>query len=287
MKNNKALNLKWKIIGILILIIVIIGGYFLIFGKDSFLKSSFSNLTDFLEKPALFSTNNTEIKNNAEDKATNDNNQVDNNQKEIILPDKIDLEVPFLTQAPLTNWDDLHNEACEEASVVGVVQYLENFQTISAEEAEDKIQKLVVWQIENFNGHYDLPAKKVAEMIEKYFKRKTLIYYDADVTIDSIKKNLNQNNPVIVPLAGRLINNPYYRQPGPVYHMLIIRGYDDKKQQFITNDVGTKRGEGFRYNYQTLYNAIHDMPLWQQNKTILDVNPEMIFSGRKSMLVIR
>lgn len=287
MKNNKALKIKWKLIEIFILIILIIGICFLLIKKDSLSNISFSNITDFLEKPALFTTNNTEVKNNTDDKTINDNDQIDNNQQKIEIPDKIDLQVPFLTQAPLTNWDDLHNDACEEAALIGVIKYLKNYQSINKEEAENEIQNLVNWQIENFGGHYDLPVEKVGEMIKKYFKRKTDIYYDANVTIDSIKQNVNQNSPVIVPLAGRLIDNPYYRSPGPVYHMLIIRGYDDKKQEFITNDVGTKRGEGFRYNYQILYNAIHDMPLWQQDKTALDTNPDMILDGKKAMLIIR
>ena len=36
----------------------------------------------------------------------------------VSIPRKINLPVPFICQAPSANWDDLHNEACEEAAII-------------------------------------------------------------------------------------------------------------------------------------------------------------------------
>ena len=36
----------------------------------------------------------------------------------------VNLEVPFTSQAPYAIWDELHNEACEEAALITVNHYL-------------------------------------------------------------------------------------------------------------------------------------------------------------------
>jgi hypothetical protein len=55
---------------------------------------------------------------------------------------------------------------------------------------------------------------------------------------------------------GKALPNPHYRNGGPAYHALIIRGYDST--QFITNDPGTQFGENYKYNFDDLMNSIHD-----------------------------
>ena len=40
----------------------------------------------------------------------------------------------------------------------------------------------------------------------------------------------------------------YYAHPGPVRHMLLIKGYDGERGVFITNDPGTRHGESFEYS---------------------------------------
>lgn len=273
MKKTKIFNLFVMLIVLTIIIVVIF-----VNSNNNSNYSFVSDIIDFIEKPSLINTNQTK-------KVDNDTQNLSDSTQttENLLPSKINLDVPFTTQAPHANWDDLHNDGCEEASIISVIYYLQN-KTLSKDQAENEIQNLVSWQITNFGGHYDLPVAKTAELVEKYYKRKTNIYYD--ISLDQIKTELANGNPVILALAGRVISNPYYRAPGPVYHMLVVRGYDDDKQQFITNDVGTKRGEGYRYDYNTLFNGIHDMPTWEQNKSTLDADPQMIFKGKKAMLVI-
>jgi len=204
--------------------------------------------------------------------------------KPVELPPSVNLDVPFLSQAPLANWDNLHNEACEEASVLQVVLFLDG-SGMSKNTADQKLVKMVNWQEDNFGGHFDLPAAKVKEFIEMYFHKNAEIFYD--ISFDDIKKQLADGHPVIIPAAGRTLGNPNFKTLGPVYHMLIIRGYDENKKQFITNDVGTRKGENYRYSYDTIMNSIHDMPKWEQNKNLLDADPDMIFAGRRAMIVIK
>lgn len=58
--------------------------------------------------------------------------------------------------------------------------------------------------------------------------------------------------------------------------MLVITGFDDAKNIFITNEPGTRRGESFAYDQQKLFAAIHD---WN-NGDVLHGEKKMIVVGR-------
>jgi hypothetical protein len=63
--------------------------------------------------------------------------------------------------------------------------------------------------------------------------------------------------------------------------MLVIKGYDNN--EFITNEVGTKRGDGFKYKYQQLIDAVHDWdPSWYHSA----VTNEQMESQPKRMIVV-
>ena len=97
---------------------------------------------------------------------------------------------------------------------------------------------------------------------------------------------------MLVPTAGRELGNPYYKQPGPIYHFLVIRGYTSK--YLITNDVGTRRGEEYKYKFDILINAVHDLP-FKDDDTVFrpydedledEVKAEKMLSGTKKMLIV-
>lgn len=180
--------------------------------------------------------------------------------------------VPYIVQAPFANWDELHEEACEEASILMANGFLSGINSISKEDAENQIQDLVKWERENGYG-VDVNVKQVSEILQKKFSRKDFEILQ-NPTLDDFKNHLSQNHLIIVPAAGRLLENPYYTAPGPAYHMLVARGYTEK--EIITNDPGTRRGENYRYPFGTFFNAIHD---WTGDK-------ETINTGTKKILVI-
>jgi len=180
---------------------------------------------------------------------------------------------PFQPQAPFAVWDELHDEACEEAAIILVQWWNENKSTISAQTMDEEILNLVDWQEKNWGTHKDLTAEETAELAQGFYGLKLTPKHGID--IDDIKREISKNHPVIVPTAGRLLGNPYYRQPGPIYHMLVIIGYDGRT--IITQDIGTKRGEHYSYNGKILFNAIHD---WNGS-------PEAIEQGQKAMLVLK
>ena len=193
------------------------------------------------------------------------------------LPSKVELKVPFLCQAPYANWKMPYKEACEEAALIMAFAFAHGIEdkTIGKEAGKQEILGLVRYQKRKFGGHFDLTAKQTAKLFKDYYKFEhfKLVY---DFTIKDINKELAKGNLVLVPAAGRLLGNKFFKVPGPIYHFLTVKGYDMKKREFITNDPGTRRGRGYRYKFKTLYNAIHD---WTGKGATINL-------GRKAMLVV-
>jgi len=205
-----------------------------------------------------------------------ENETVDEKESEDDLPEKkeIAIKVPFLTQAPYGVWDEKHEEACEETSLIMLNAFLEN-KTLDKESGEAEIQKMIDFQIKNYGDYKDSDADQIVELAKDFYGLKNLeVIYDFKK--DDLKKYLSLGNPIIVPAAGRDLGNPYFTPPGPWYHNLVLTGFtqDDK---IITNDPGTKRGENYTYKLDTLYSAIHDFT----------GQKEEIEKGRKAMIVVK
>lgn len=195
-------------------------------------------------------------------------------QSSFALPPKAYLPIPFLCQAPFGNWSQPWQDACEEAAIVMAMAYVKN-QTLDRESGNREILALVDFQKKKYEGHFDLNAEKIVQLIKDYYHyQKVKAIYDPKV--EEIKEELAKGHVVIAPMAGCLLGNPYYTPPGPVYHNLLFKGYDDQTGTFITNDAGTKRGRNYRYPYQVAFKAIHD---WTGSKATM-------LEGRKVMVVI-
>lgn len=195
------------------------------------------------------------------------------------LPSSFDAKVAFASQAPLGDWNMPYQEACEEASMIIAARYFKK-EPLDKNIMDEEILKLTKW--EDGNGYpIDLTVAQVVEVLDKYFGIKSSAVND--VTTNVIRHELVAGNLVILPLAGRDIGNPYFQTPGPLYHMLVVRGYN--KTDFITNDPGTKRGEAYRYKYNVLLSAVHD---WTGGTRIYkDPRPEPDMSkGAKVMIVV-
>lgn len=189
------------------------------------------------------------------------------------LPSAINLNVPFTSQAPQAVWDEDHNEFCEEASVLMVARFWQGRKIPSKNDAERSLQQLKRWQLKKFGFFKDTTAEETATILREYFKLKGVTVLK-NPSVADIKREVAAHNPVIVPAAGRLLGNPFFRQPGPLYHMLVIKGYT-KEGKFITNDPGTRRGADFVYQPKVLMNAMHD---W---------NGGDVLHGRKAVIVVR
>lgn len=193
-------------------------------------------------------------------------------------PEKFLLQMPFYSQAPFSNWDKIHEEMCEEASVLNAGLYLLGEKR--SKEAFEKdlmaFKKLEEKELGDYKSNTIAEIKKITDI---YFEGKIKTKIIENPTIEDIEAEIaaglpadEAGNPVVVPLAGRDIGNPNFTPPGPVYHMLVIKGYD--AQNFITNDVGTRKGESYTYKKEIIMKNMHD---W---------NPQDIHLGAKRVLVL-
>lgn len=74
--------------------------------------------------------------------------------------------------------------------------------------------------------------------------------------------------------SGKELGNPYFSNGGPLYHVLLVKGYK-YPDKIITNDVGTKNGANYIYTWDVLKSAMHDFatPIQDGEKKILEVLP--------------
>jgi len=202
---------------------------------------------------------------------SNDDPPAPNQENTVDIPAKHLLAMPFYSQAPNGNWDAVHEEMCEEASLLNAGLYLQN-KKLSLADYDRELLKLKdigdqltgTWVSTNIAD-----TKKISD---EYFGEKIRSKIIDNPTVSQIEAEIAAGNPVIVPLAGREIGNPNYRQPGPIYHMLVIKGYDEKF--FITNDVGTRKGNSYVFTKDIIMDKMHD---WNEGD---------IHLGAKKILVL-
>jgi uncharacterized protein YvpB len=188
------------------------------------------------------------------------------------LPTSVKIDVPFTSQAPYGLWDERHEEACEEASLIMLVKYLKG-ESLTIEVAEKEIQDLIDFQIKTRGNYKDTSVQETKKIAEDFYELDNLeVIYDFEK--EKIKEELSKRNPIIIPAAGKLLGNPYFTPPGPLYHNLLLVGYDGKN--VITHDPGTRRGENYVYDIDNLYEAIHDFT----------GKKEDIEKGRRAMIVV-
>ncbi|EKD79550.1 MAG: hypothetical protein ACD_41C00038G0002 [uncultured bacterium] len=190
----------------------------------------------------------------------------------IEIPDEYNLAIPFTSQAPFANWDVVHEETCEEASILMAARFLQDRSIGDASAADAAMLEIVSIEENDFGYGVSITAEQTAEVLEYIYEDLTaeVVY---DFTWDDVKQAIAQGYPVIAPAAGRELGNPNFTAPGPLYHMLVIKGYTPG--YVITNDPGTRKGADYTYGYDTLYNAIHD---W---------NDGAVTSGQKAIIIVK
>ena len=187
------------------------------------------------------------------------------------LPAEINLKVPFYPQAPFGNWAMPWQEACEEASVLLVANayYEHNW---SRDEFNTQILTLVDWENQTFGDYKHTDVAQTAEMLNDYLHLRTIIHENP--TVDDVKKVLAQGHLIVMTFAGKHLANPNYKNGGPNYHAMVIKGYR-KDGKIITDDVGTRNGEDYVYTWDTLQNSLHDYaePIENGAKKMIEVLP--------------
>lgn len=170
------------------------------------------------------------------------------------------LDVPFTTQAPGGDWQDQRlQNGCEEAAVLMAMKWVKG-ETLTEQAAKPIILAMADWEIAKYGSDTDTSAEDTANRLIKGYFKYDKVSVQKLTDSQQIVKELEAGHLVLIPTNGQDLHNPYYKQPGPTTHMLVIRGYSPTSDEFITNDPGTKRGEKYRYSAKVLMAASVDYP---------------------------
>ncbi len=172
------------------------------------------------------------------------------------LPKEVNLNVPFLSQAPKQNWDMPYQEACEEASMLMVNAYFDGkTKAFTPNEGDKAILDIVAFE-EAHAIPIDITIAQVGQVTKEYFDQREARVLTRPTKLE-VKTLLARGFPVIIPADGKALKNPNFNNGGPPYHMLVIKGYL-ADGRWITNDPGTRKGADYVYDEDILWNAIHD-----------------------------
>lgn len=209
--------------------------------------------------PPVTSLNNLNLVGNQNSSATNNTETIVNGTTTNIaeppptIPSELNLNIPFTSQAPTGNWDAAHEEYCEEASLVMANRFLNNRTIDGPADADQAMNDMAAWEVEQFGYFESTTAEETAVIARDYLglQAEVLPY-----SLQAAKEALVQGRVVIIPAAGRELGNPNFTSPGPIYHMLVIKGWT--KQYVITNDPGTRKGADYVYDPEVLAAAVGD-----------------------------
>lgn len=173
------------------------------------------------------------------------------------LPAPINNHVPFTSQAPLFEWQDVRQQdACEEASVLMAIAWAKNEKIKTKTIWRNTIVKLADWEQKKYGEHRDVaPEDVVDRLFINYLNYENIVLKKVTSSI-SIINELKNGNIVLVQTNGQKLKNPNFTGLGPERHMLLIKGYDYRKKEFITNDPGTRRGADYRYPETIMFSAL-------------------------------
>ncbi len=168
------------------------------------------------------------------------------------------ISAPFTPQAPSGEWGNpIFQDGCEEASSLMAV-YWARGKELDLKKAKEEIIAASNYEKEKYGEYRDASAEDTVSRIIKGYFNYDKVSLKKDIKLNDIIYEIMKGNLVILPMDGQALKNPYYTPPGPERHMIVVRGYDKDKKEFITNDPGTKRGEGYRYKEDILFAAIRD-----------------------------
>ncbi|MFA5154946.1 MAG: C39 family peptidase [Patescibacteria group bacterium] len=177
----------------------------------------------------------------------------------VAQPDIIDQDVPFTSQAPLGEWRDVRQQdGCEEAGAAMAMAWVGGEKDISKADWRLRILILSTFENKKYGEYRDVSLPDMAAwLFNDYFRHQAVAVKPVAGPADIVTE-LEQGNIMLAPMNGRRLKNPHYTAPGPERHMILIKGYDYERQEFITNDPGTRFGANYRYPADLFFRAIRD-----------------------------
>lgn len=172
-------------------------------------------------------------------------------------PETLNLSVLFVPQAPKKNWDELHEDTCEEASMLMLKAYRDDLSEMSVDRMETRLTDITTYETTTYGegGWKSTDAARTAAIMRDFLGM-TKVRVVKITSLDDVKNEIAKGHPVMLPASGKLLKNPNFKNGGPLYHMLVAKGYTGTT--VVTNDPGTRLGADYVYQDDVLWEAIHD-----------------------------
>lgn len=185
---------------------------------------------------------------------TSETEEVSTEDEKTILHD-----VPFTSQAPNGEWSvPEFQDGCEEASAIMANAWVTGTM-LSPASAKKELLDIAAFEKRAIGHSTDTSAADTKRLLlEQYFHLshvELVEHFEKRDLIAALARGV-----VIVPMNGRALGNPNFTLPGPLHHMVVVTGYDSEAHEFITNDPGTRKGAGYRYNEDIFFRAARDYP---------------------------
>lgn len=162
-------------------------------------------------------------------------------------------KVPFLVQAPLGLWDDPWGTFAEEACAYMAYLWANDLTLESREVTAQALLAIKDWEEGNLETYKDTNLDQTLQILRSFYRLSAEISYE--VTLETMMEHLDAGRILIIPVKN--FENPYYGEPGPVHHTILVYGYEEGG--FLVNDPGTVRGEAAIYDMQKILESIQDL----------------------------
>jgi hypothetical protein len=175
------------------------------------------------------------------------------------------LSVPFIPQAPREEWTAPWNNACEEASIAMIDLYYDQQEYTTVHPATAlpafapqhiDVQEKIITDVINtraslYGNTTDETPEMIGTVVQEFYDWHAYAVFDP--TKEDIISELEQKQPVIIPLHGQVMNQGQFSPPGPDYHVAVLIGYDAEQDAFIAHDPGSVyHGEEIVYDANQL-----------------------------------
>lgn len=165
--------------------------------------------------------------------------------------------VPFTVQAPIGYWTEKPwADYAEEACVYMAYKWGTDSEMPGQYDTAANLKAVGQWETDHLGTSALTDIPQTLQMLNQAlgYTKATL---STQITESGLKALLDKGNILIIPVNGQVLDNPYYGDPAPEHHMIVV--YDYNADGFLTNDPGTRRGEGFLYPATKILESLQDL----------------------------
>lgn len=171
------------------------------------------------------------------------------------LPPSVYIHTPYYTQAPDGDWKLPWSMLCSEANLV-LAAYAVQWKPLSKEQFKKEMRAMIPLQENAFGTYFSIPMHELKSVYDTIYPDTGKTWILDNPSVDDIKAELAQGHLVIVPTAGKLLNNPFFVNGWPTFHSILVVWYDET--HFYVNEVGMSNGKNHKYTHDTVMFAMHD-----------------------------